>query len=521
MHKYDFLVIGSGIAGLTYAIKVAGKFPDAKIAIITKADAKESNTKYAQGGIAVVTDTLTDSFDKHIKDTLKAGDGLCDLQTVDLVIKEGPDRLEELLEWGTEFDRKKEGNFDLGREGGHTQNRILHHKDITGFEIETTLLDKVGTFKNITVLQEHFAVDLITQHHSKGRNKTSVEETECYGAYIFNEASKKVETFLAKITMLATGGIGQVYQNTTNPKIATGDGIAIAYRAKAHISNMEFIQFHPTSLDHVEPNTSFLISEAVRGFGGLLRNADGELFMEKYDPRKELASRDIVSRAIDNELKKSGFDRVYLDCTHIKKKKFKKHFPNIYNKCREIGINPKRDYIPVVPAAHYLCGGVDVNENGQTTIKNLYACGECSNTGLHGANRLASNSLLEAVVFAHRSFLKSKEDILEGNFVDNIPDWNDEGTTPPKELILITHNRKELRAIMNDYVTIIRTDERLQRAAKRMKVLYEETEELYKKTKISAQLFELRNLITVGYLIVKQSQARKENRGAFYNSDLE
>ncbi|MEQ9289229.1 MAG: L-aspartate oxidase [Cyclobacteriaceae bacterium] len=519
MHHYDFLVIGSGIAGLTFAIKTATRLPDAKIAVVTKADAKESNTKYAQGGIAVVTDTLTDSFEQHINDTLLAGDGLCDPQVVEMVVKEGPERLNELLEWGTSFDQKKKGGFDLGREGGHTQNRILHHKDITGFEIETTLLRKVSELPNIHVMQQHFAVDLITQHHLKKRNKSDIS-TECYGAYIFNEKTKKVETYLSKVTMLATGGIGQVYQNTTNPKIATGDGIAIAYRAKARISNMEFIQFHPTSLDHPQPNTSFLISEAVRGFGALLRNKSGELFMHLYDDRRELASRDIVSRAIDNELKKSGDDCVYLDCTHIKKRDFKKHFPNILQKCKEIGINPKKDMIPVVPAAHYLCGGVNVNEHGQTTLKNLYACGECANTGLHGGNRLASNSLLEALVFAHRSFLKSVEEFDFGTIVSGVPEWNDEGTTPPRELILITHNRKELKAIMNDYVAIIRNDERLERASKRLKVLYEETEALYKKTKISAQLFELRNLITVAYLIVKQSQARKENRGAFYNSDL-
>ena len=520
MHQNDFLVIGSGIAGLTYAIKMATEFPNAKVAIVTKADAHESNTKYAQGGIAIVTDSLTDSFDQHIKDTLKAGDGLCNPDIVDVVVKEGPERLEELLDWGTNFDTKKTGEFDLGREGGHTQNRILHHKDITGFEIETTLLNKVKSLTNIEVLQEHFAVDLITQHHLGVSKSFDRKDTECYGAYIFNEATKKVETYLSKVTMLATGGVGQVYQNTTNPKIATGDGIAIAYRAKARISNMEFIQFHPTALNHPEPNTSFLISEAVRGMGGLLRNGSGELFMEKYDERKELASRDIVSRAIDSELKKSGEDFVYLDCTHIKKKTFKKHFPNIYHKCKEIGIHPRKQMIPVVPAAHYLCGGINVNEHGQTTIKNLYACGECSNTGLHGGNRLASNSLLEALVFAHRSYLRSKENFSKGKFALDIPEWNDEGTTPPKELILITHNRKELRAIMNDYVAIIRSDERLERAAKRLKVLYEETEDLYKKTRISAELFELRNLITVAYLIVKLSQARKENRGAFFNSDL-
>lgn len=520
MYKYDFLVIGSGIAGLTYAIKMAAKFPEAKIAIITKADAKESNTKYAQGGIAVVTDNILDSFDQHIEDTLKAGDGLCDPEIVKMVVHEGPDRLYELLEWGANFDKGKK-EFDLGREGGHTQNRILHHKDITGYEIESTLLRKVDELLNIEVLQQHFAVDLITQHHFPANNKKVKGKTECYGAYIFNEESKKVETFLAKVTMLCTGGIGQVYQNTTNPKIATGDGIAIAYRAKARIHNMEFIQFHPTALDHPEPNTSFLISEAVRGFGGLLRNKSGELFMERYDSRKELASRDIVSRAIDSELKISGDECVYLDCTHIKMSKFKKHFPNIYQKCRDIGINPKKDMIPVVPAAHYLCGGVDTDEFGKTTVKNLYSCGECANTGLHGGNRLASNSLLEALVFAHRAYNKSAEEYPEKEFVSSIPDWNDEGTTPPKELILITHNRKELQAIMNDYVAIIRNNERLDRASKRLKVLYEETETLYKRTKISSQLFELRNLITVAYLIVKQSQSRKENRGAFYNTDLE
>ncbi|MDW3212066.1 MAG: L-aspartate oxidase [Reichenbachiella sp.] len=514
MVKHDFLIIGSGLAGLTYALKVARRFPDKTVAIVTKAAANESNTKYAQGGMAVVIDTVTDSYDQHIEDTLIAGDGLCDRDIVEMVVKEAPDRLKELLSWGAEFDKNNLGDFDLGREGGHSQNRILHHKDITGFELEETLLEQVNQCSNISLLSHHFAVDLITNHHIqewKGR-----EDNKCYGAYVLDEETGKIETYLSKIVLLASGGIGQVYQNTTNPKVATGDGVAMAYRAKALIKHMEFVQFHPTALYDTRPGQTFLISEAVRGFGAILRNRKGELFMAKYDERKELASRDIVSRAIDSELKKSGDEHVYLDCRHLDPDGFENHFPNIIQKCKELGIDWKQRMIPVVPAAHYLCGGVATNEFGQTQIASLYACGECACTGLHGANRLASNSLLEALIFAHRCYEKSSEEIEKVLELAEVPDWSEEGTTNPKELILITHNKKEVQAIMSNYVGIVRSNERLNRASNRLKVLYEETEDLYKRTKISPQLSELRNLITIAYLIVKQSQARTENKGGFY-----
>ena len=520
MPAYDFLIIGSGIAGLTYALKVARHFPRAKVAIVTKADENESNTKYAQGGIAVVIDRISDSFEKHIEDTLKAGDGLCKPDIVKVVVTEGPERFRELVEWGIDVDKKSTGGYDLGLEGGHSKKRILHHKDITGLEIEKTLLNQVHNTSNIKILSQHFAVDLITQHHLEPQPAGLSKPPQCYGAYIFNEATGRIEVFSAKITLLATGGIGQIYQNTTNPAIATGDGIAMAYRAGATIGNMEFIQFHPTALHHPLISPSFLISEAVRGFGGLLRNKSGELFMQFYDQRKELASRDIVSRAIDTELKKSGDECVFLDCRHLNQEDFKKHFPNILQKVNEIGIDLRKDMIPVVPAAHYLCGGITVDESGQSSVDNLYACGECTFTGLHGANRLASNSLLEALVFAHRCYLRSVGMIEKIISPENIPDWNEEETVQPKELILITHNRRELQVLMSDYVGIIRSNERLERTAKRLKVLFEETESLYKKTRISPKLIELRNMITVAYLVVQQSLARKENRGVFYKTSL-
>lgn len=517
MIKQDFLIIGSGLAGLTYALKVARRFPEKMVAIVTKSAANESNTKYAQGGMAVVMDTVTDSYEQHIQDTLIAGDGLCDEKIVEMVVHEAPERLQELLSWGAEFDKNNVGDFDLGREGGHSQNRILHHKDITGFELEETLLSQVGKCDNINLLSHHFAVDLITNHHIQEWNGR--ENNRCFGAYVLDEKTGKIETYRSNITMLASGGIGQVYQNTTNPKVATGDGVAMAYRAKSMIKNMEFVQFHPTALYDTRPGQTFLISEAVRGFGAVLRDQRGNQFMGKYDERKELASRDIVSRAIDSELKKSGDDFVYLDCRHLEPKGFEGHFPNILQKCKELGIDWRKDMIPVVPAAHYLCGGVVTNEHGQTQISHLYACGECACTGLHGANRLASNSLLEALIFAHRSFEQSAIEINDQMEEVEVPDWSEEGTTNPKELILITHNKKEVQAIMSNYVGIVRTDQRLNRASIRLKVLYEETEELYRRTKISPQLSELRNLITIAYLIVKQSQARTENRGGFYKEN--
>lgn len=511
----NYLVIGSGIAGLTFAVKIAEHFPDKKVVIVTKASEDESNTKYAQGGVAVVLDKEQDSFKKHITDTLIAGDGLCKEDVVKMVVEEGPKRLEELLLWGANFDTNPNGDFNLGKEGGHSEYRVVHHKDITGLEIERALLRRVHQLSNIQILPYHFAIDLITDHHIKDDNAAS--ET-CYGAYVLNQKTGHIFTVKSDSTLLATGGIGCVYGHTTNPIIATGDGVAMAYRAKARIKDMEFVQFHPTALYDIEGGSSFLISEAVRGFGAYLRNKKGHRFMPDYDARAELASRDIVSQSIDTELKKSGDPHVYLDCTHLDTDAFIKHFPNIYNECLKRHIDIKTDWIPVVPASHYLCGGIKVNKKGKTTIENLFACGECSRTGLHGANRLASNSLLEALVYAHNIYkYHTKHDVKPVHF--EIPRWNDEGTTITEEHILIQHNLKELQALMRDYVGIVRNNTRLKRAIKRLDVIYNEVEDLYKESKVTTSLCELRNMVNVAHLIIHQSLERKENRGGYFNSD--
>ncbi|HLF46053.1 MAG TPA: L-aspartate oxidase [Chitinophagaceae bacterium] len=520
MQKTDFLVIGSGIAGLTYALKMAQRFPEKKILVLTKAAAEETNTKYAQGGIAVVNDLKKDSFEKHIEDTLIAGDGLCNKEVVELVIKEGPDRVKELIEWGAKFDKENSGDYKRGKEGGHSEYRILHHKDVTGQEMERTLLDEVKRQKNIELTKHCYVVDIITQHHLGYLITKATPDVECYGVYVLNLKSNRIEKILAKITLFATGGNGQVYRTTTNPFIATGDGVAMVYRAKGRIENMEFIQFHPTAL--YQPGVraqAFLITEAVRGDGGILRNNKEEAFMEKYDERKDLAPRDIVARAIDSEMKKAGTEHVYLDCRHFSKEKFTEHFPNIYEKCLSLGIDITKDMIPVAPAAHYSCGGIKTDLWGRSSIKNLYACGEAASTGLHGANRLASNSLLEAMVFAHRCFVDASEKIKEITFNETIPDWNAKGSTEPKEMILITQSLKELQLVMSDYVGIVRNDVRLQRASRRLDLLWMETEDLYKTTVLSPQLLELRNMITVGYLIVKGASFRKESRGLHFNTD--
>ena len=520
MQQTDFLVIGSGIAGLTYALKVANEFPEKKVLVMTKATADETNTKYAQGGIAVVNDLENDSFKKHIEDTLIAGDGLCNEKVVEIVVKEGPDRVQEIIDWGAKFDKEEDGDYKRGKEGGHSEFRILHHKDVTGKEMERALIDAVAKQKNIDFIKHYFVVDIITQHHLGYLVNKATPDVECYGVYVLNLKSNKIEKILAKITLLATGGNGQVYRTTTNPSIATGDGVAMVYRAKGRVENMEFIQFHPTAL--YEPGgrgQAFLITEAVRGDGGILRNKNDEAFMEKYDARKDLAPRDIVARAIDSEMKRTGTEHVWLDCRHFTKEKFTEHFPNIYGKCLSIGIDITKQMIPVAPAAHYSCGGIKTDEWGRSSIKNLYACGECASTGLHGANRLASNSLLEAMVFAHRCYLDSVEKFSSLTFKNDIPDWNPEGTTEPKEMILITQSLKELQLVMSDYVGIVRNNVRLQRAMRRLDLLWEETEQLYESTSVSPQLLELRNMITVGYLIVKGASFRKESRGLHYNTD--
>lgn len=516
MVSTNYLVIGSGIAGLTFAVKIAEKFPERTVTIITKANEDESNTKYAQGGVAVVLDDEKDSFKKHVNDTLIAGDGLCDEAVVKMVVRDGPKRLQELLLWGANFDTDPNGEFDLGKEGGHSEYRIVHYKDITGYEIERALLKKVHQLKNVTLWSHHFAIDLITRHHVKDPN---AKENACFGAYVFDQKRGAIFTIKADSTLLAAGGIGKVYGHTTNPVIATGDGVAMAYRAKVKIADMEFIQFHPTALyDARGDQSSFLISEAVRGMGAYLRNKKGERFMLDYDKRAELASRDIVSQSIDSELKKTGDTHVFLDCTHLDMEEFKKHFPNIYKKCKQNHINVETDWIPVVPASHYLCGGVQVDKDGKTSMDNLFACGECSRTGLHGANRLASNSLLEALVYAHNIFKYHASHTFETLELE-IPEWNDEGTSVPREHVIIQHNLNQLQALMRDYVGIVRSNDRLTKAIKYLELIRAEVEEFYKQAKISTSLCELRNMINVAHLIINQSIARTENKGGFYKLD--
>jgi len=520
IYETDFLVIGSGIAGLSFALKTATHFKNATITIVTKNEKNECNTKYAQGGISTVWNKTVDSFKQHIEDTLIAGDGLCDEEIVKMVVEAAPARLQELIDWGINFDKTQNGNYSLGREGGHSQDRILHHKDITGAEIERALIEQVEKAKNINFLTYHYAIDLITEHQVTKKRITRKEKTTCFGAYVLDEQKNSVKTFAAKVTMLATGGNGQVYSTTTNPVIATGDGIAMAYRAKAEISDVEFIQFHPTALYNPGEYPAFLISEAVRGEGAILRDFEGKRFMHKYDKREELASRDIVARAIDSELKKSGAPHVYLDCTHINYEAFKKHFPNITEKCLTLGIDIRNDFIPVSPAQHYICGGVNINKKAKTSIKNLYASGEITKSGLHGANRLASNSLLEGIVFSHNALENLAKRFHKIKMPSNVPEWNDSGVVKNMEKILITHDRNEVKTIMSNYVGIVRSNERLLRAEKRLLNLYEDNKRLYDHSELSVDLCELRNLITTAYLITQFSKSRKENRGGFYNADL-
>jgi L-aspartate oxidase len=510
---FDFLVIGSGLAGLSFALKVAHR---GKVAILSKSKLTETNTSYAQGGIAAVT-YAPDDIQKHVEDTLIAGDGLCNEAIVRLVAQEAPSQIKELIRWGAEFDREESGRFDLAKEGGHSEHRILHHKDTTGAEIQRALSTQVQHHPNIEIFENFFAIDIITQHHLGHLVKRNQPDINCYGVYSLDISSGKIYTFLSKVTLMATGGNGNLYTTTTNPPVATGDGIAMVYRAKGAVENLEFMQFHPTSLYNPGEKPSFLITEAMRGFGGVLRTIDGVEFMHNYDKRGSLAPRDIVARAIDNEMKIRGDDFVYLDCTHLDDKSLVDHFPNINEKCKNLGIDITKDFIPVVPAAHYSCGGIKVDVNSKTFINRLYAAGETSSTGLHGANRLASNSLIEAIVFSDRAAKDALKIVDNLTFEEHIPDWNDKGVTLPEEMILITQNYREVQQIFSIYVGIVRSDLRLKRAMDRLEIIYKETEALYKKSTPSVKLCELRNLINVGYLIIKMAMERKESRGLHYN----
>jgi len=510
----DFLVIGSGIAGLSFALKAAEY---GTVSIITKKEKAESNTNYAQGGIAVVASD-SDSIELHIQDTLNTGMGLCHRDAVEVLVKEGPNRLQELIQLGVEFTQKN-GKLDLGREGGHSRNRIVHSHDHTGYEIERALLHSIANHPRITIYENHLAIDLITEHHL-GKPISRAMPIHCWGAYVLDVKTNLVKKFLANVTILCSGGVGQVYLHTTNPPIATGDGVAMAYRAGALIANMEFIQFHPTTLFN-SGSPAFLISEAIRGFGGILKTKQGEEFMKRYDQRGSLTPRDIVARAIDTELKKSGDEYVLLDLRHLNPEKVKESFPHIYETClSKYKLDITKEPIPVVPAAHYSCGGIVTDLDGQTSINNLYACGEVAMTGVHGANRLASNSLLEAIVFSHRAFEHSVNHRKFKNIsIPKIPDWDDSGTFDAEEWVLIQHDIKEIKQIMWDYVGIVRSNLRLERAQRRIKLIRDEIENFYKRTKVTEGLIELRNISMVAELIIRSALMRKESRGLHFNTD--
>jgi L-aspartate oxidase len=511
-HRYDYVVLGSGIAGLTFALNVAEK---GSVAVITKKNRAESNTNYAQGGIACVTST-EDSFDLHVRDTLEAGAGLCREDVVRGIVEEGPARIQSLINLGMSFTERENGarkhELDLGKEGGHSKRRILHAKDITGREIETALLTALALHPNVEMLENHAAIDLITR-----RKLGFSTDNRCVGVYVLDNKSGRVETVAAHHVLLATGGCGKVYLYTTNPDIATGDGVAMAYRAGVPVANMEFIQFHPTCLFHPKAK-SFLISEAVRGEGGILRNSSGKPFMNGVHPLKSLAPRDIVARAIDAEIKRTGAECVYLDITHQSRSFLKKRFPAIYGKCLEFDIDMAINPIPVVPGAHYQCGGVVTTPEGRTELPGLWAVGEVGCTGLHGANRLASNSLLEALVVAHRAADAVKKEKMPPRQKD-LPPWESGSAQDPDELVVIYHNWREIRQLMWDYVGIVRTTKRLRRAASRLRSLSEEVRDYYWNYKMTCDLVELRNLVLVASLIVDSALSRHESRGLHYTRD--
>lgn len=514
--KFDFLIIGSGIAGMSFALKVADQ---GTVAILSKTQLPEANTALAQGGISSVTNLKIDNFEKHIQDTLIAGDFICDVDAVNQVIKNAPSQIQQLVDWGVLFDKNEDGEFDLHREGGHSEHRILHHKDTTGAEVQRALMAKIEAHPNITIFENYFGIDLITQHHLGQFVTHHTPNIECYGAYALNTQDHKIHTFLAKITMLATGGIGNVYTTTTNPPIATGDGIAMAHRARAIIKDMEFVQFHPTALYQPGERPAFLITEAMRGYGAILKTKDGVEFMHKYDKRGSLAPRDIVARAIDTEMKLSGSDHVYLDVTHKDAAETKDGYPGIYEKCLSLGIDITKDMIPVAPAAHYLCGGIQVDGNARTTIHRLFAAGECSRTGLHGANRLASNSLIEAIVYADSAAKEALKEVGSIAWQTKVPKWNDAGTSLPEEMVLITQSFKEVQQIMSSYVGIVRSNLRLARAMSRLEVLYKETESLFDRSVVSRDICELRNAISIAYLVIRAAKSRKQSIGLHYTID--
>lgn len=516
-HDYDVIVVGSGIAGLSFALRVARK--NYTVAIITKKTRAESNTNYAQGGIACVT-SERDDFEFHVNDTLSAGDGLCNESVVREIVNDGPARIQELIDLGVNFSQLNDGRISLGKEGGHSKRRILHVQDITGKAIESALLEAVARMKNITTLEHFFAIDLIKCSALTGSaNPTPIKDDKIIGLYALNVRAGVVESFRSRVVLIATGGAGQAYQYTTNPDIATGDGIAMAYRVGVEIENMEFIQFHPTTL-YTNTDERFLVSEAVRGEGAILRDMDERAFMTHYHSQADLAPRDIVARAIDSEMKKSGAQHLWLDITDHSEAVLKERFPTIYNKCLHHGINIAQEFIPIVPAAHYLCGGVKTNTHAVTSLNGLFACGEVACTGLHGANRLASNSLLEAVVLAHNG-AEIVLNYLERNKKEALilPDWVDGDVQNSDERVILSHNSDELKRTMWDYVAIVRTTKRLERAQTRIQNLSKEIEEYYWNFKVEPSLLQLRNLIQVAELIVKCALQRKESRGLHYILD--